>query len=308
MNNRYFCLIIFLAFFCGNISAQRYEILKNDVIELGARKLEDSARQYVHFTLPKNTKGFAYRFSIYKPDKVKIKDSLTTKIFDTAPEDLAMNNPLTDLIARQTNTDVIDFYIVPTLEDAKAFKQRNMFNSCLRVPNSLNYAGTTDTCTSGEQVAFCFRNMNPKKNIKIHFELVAVVNEAQPRWTPARRKEMTDMFTKKVGDICYLLTEEEKGPFAEALSQKFMTRNSDLQTKAMTQLEMQEATEVSIRAIEKTFQLRCLPRNKADKDLIKKNKKKKKKPEPKKKEKKEKKEVKVKKDKEEDEKEVQIKD
>jgi hypothetical protein len=304
MNNRCFCLIIFLAFICGNISAQRYEILKNDVIELGARKLEDSARQYVHFTLPKNTKGFAYRFSIYRPDKAKLRDSLTTKIFDTAPEDLVMNSPLTDMIARQTNTEVVDFYIVPTLEDAKAFKQRNMFNSCLRVPNSLNYAGTTDTCTSGEQVAFCFRNMNPKKNVKIHFELVAVVNEAQPRWTPERRKEMTEMFTKKVGDICYLLTEEEKGPFAEALSQKFMTRNSDLQTKAMTQLELQEATEVSIRAIEKTFQLRCLPRNKADKDLIKKKSKKskKKKPEPKKKEKKEKKE-----DKEEDEKEVQIK-
>jgi hypothetical protein len=275
MNNRLFGIIIFLAFLSGNISAQRYEILKNEVIELGARKLEDSARQYVHFALPKNTKGFAYRFSIYKPDKVKVKDSLTLKIFDTAPEELVMNDTLTEFIARQTNTEVVDFYIVPTLEDAKAFKQRNMFNSCLRVPNSMNFAGTTDTCSSGEQVAFCFRNMNPKKNVKIHFELVAIVNEAQPRWTPARRKEMSDMFSKKVGDICYLLTEEEKGPFAEALSAKFMARNSDAQTKAMTQLEMQEATEASIRAIEKKFQLRCLPRNKADKDLIKKNKKKK---------------------------------
>jgi hypothetical protein len=290
MNNRLFGLIIFLAFLSGNISAQRYEILKNDIIELGARKLEDSARQYVHFALPKNTKGFAYRFSIYRPDKVKVKDSLTVKIFDTAPEELVMNDTLTELIARQTNTEVVDFYIVPTLDDAKAFKQRNMFNSCLRVPNSLNYAGTTDTCASGEQVAFCFRNMNPKKNVKIHFELVAIVNEAQPRWTPARRKEMSDMFSKKVGDICYLLTEEEKGPFAEALSAKFMARNSDAQTKAMSQLDMQEATEASIRAIEKKFQLRCLPRNKADKDLIKKNKKKKekKKKETKKKEKKDK--------------------
>jgi hypothetical protein len=296
MNNRLFGLIIFLAFLSGNISAQRYEILKNDIIELGARKLEDSARQYVHFALPKNTKGFAYRFSIYRPDKVKIKDSLTIKIFETAPEELVMNDTLTDLIARQTNTEVVDFYIVPTLDDAKAFKQRNMFNSCLRVPNSLNYAGTTDTCASGEQVAFCFRNMNPKKNVKIHFELVAIVNEAQPRWTPARRKEMSDMFSKKVGDICYLLTEEEKGPFAEALSAKFMARNSDAQTKAMTQLEMQESTEASIRAIEKQFQLRCLPRNKADKDLIKKNKKKKekKKKETKKKEKKDKVEEEVK--------------
>lgn len=290
MNIRLFCLIIFLAIFSGNISAQRYEILKNDVIELGARKLEDSARQYVHFVLPKNTKGFAYRFSIYKPDKVKVKDSLTIKIFDTAPEELVMNDTLTEFIARQTNTEVVDFYIVPTLDDAKAFKQRNMFNSCLRVPNSMNFAGTTDTCSSGDQVAFCFRNMNPKKNVKIHFELVAIVNEAQPRWTPARRKEMSDMFSKKVGDICYLLTEEEKVPFAEALSAKFMARNSDIQTKAMTQLEMQEATEMSIRAIEKQFQLRCLPRNKADKDLIKKNKKKKekKKPASKKKEKKDK--------------------
>jgi hypothetical protein len=291
MNNRLFGLIIFLAFLSGNISAQRYEILKNDIIELGARKLEDSARQYVHFALPKNTKGFAYRFSIYRPDKLKVKDSLTIKIFDTAPEELVMNDTLTDLIARQTNTEVVDFYIVPTLDDAKAFKQRNMFNSCLRVPNSLNYAGTTDTCASGEQVAFCFRNMNPKKNVKIHFELVAIVNEAQPRWTPARRKEMSDMFSKKVGDICYLLSEEEKVPFAEALSAKFMARNSDAQTKAMSQLELQEATEASIRAIEKQFQLRCLPRNKADKDLIKKNKKKKekKKKETKKKDKKEKK-------------------
>jgi hypothetical protein len=290
MNNRLFGLIIFIAFLSGDLSAQRYEILKNEVIELGARKLEDSARQYVHFALPKNTKGFAYRFSIYKPDKVKVKDSLTIKIFDTAPEELVMNDTLTEFIARQTNTEVVDFYIVPTLEDAKAFKQRNMFNSCLRVPNSMNFAGTTDTCSSGEQVAFCFRNMNPKKNVKIHFELIAIVNEAQPRWTPARRKEMSDMFSKKVGDICYLLTEDEKGPFAEALSAKFMARNSDAQTKAMTQLEMQEATEASIRAIEKQFQLRCLPRNKADKDLIKKNKKKKekKKPASKKKEKKDK--------------------
>jgi hypothetical protein len=294
MNNRLLGLILVLAFFTQDISAQRYEILKNEVIELGARKLEDSARQFVHFALPKNTKGFAYRFSIYKPDKVKVKDSLTVKIFDIAPEEVVMNDTLNDFIARQTNTEVVDFYIVPTLDDAKAFKERKMFNSCLRLPNALNFAGTTDTCASGEQVAFCFRNMNPKKNVKIHFELVAIVNEATPRWTAERRKEMEDLFQKKVGDICYLLTEDEKAPFAKALSAKFMARNSDAQTKAMSQLDMQEATEFSIRAIEKQFQLRCLPRNKADKDLIKKNKKKKEKKKKESKKEKEKEKEKVK--------------
>jgi hypothetical protein len=276
MNIRLFgTFIIFLLQI--NISlAQRFELLKNEVIEIGSRKLEDSARAYVHVALPKNTKGFAYRFSIYKPDKVKIKDSLSVKIFDFAPEEIVMNDTLEDFIARQTNTEVIDFYIVPTLDDAKAFKERKMFNSCMRLPNALNFAGTTDTCVSAEQVAFCFRNMNQKKNIKVHFELVAIVNEDQPRWTAERRKEMQDMFQKKVGDICYLLTEEEKEPFAKSLCAKYMARYSDAQTKTMSQLESQEAIEACIRACEKQFQLRCMPRNKSDKDVKKKKDKKKK--------------------------------
>jgi hypothetical protein len=290
MNNRLLGLIIILSFQLNSMLAQRFEILKNEVIELGARSLEDSARAYIHVALPKNTKGFAYRFSLYRPDKVKIKDSLTVKMLEFAPEEVILNDTLEEMIARQTNTEVIDFYIVPTMEDAKGFKERKMFNSCLRLPNALNFAGTTDTCVGGEQVAFCFRNMNPKKNIKVHFELVAIVNEDHPRWTAERRKEMIDLFQKKVGDICYLLTEEEKEPFAKALSTKFMSRYSDAQTKVMSQLEMQEATELCIKSSEKLLQVRCMPSKKSDKNVKKKKEKKKKetkKKEPKKEKKKE---------------------
>jgi hypothetical protein len=279
MNSKLYTVILVALVSITSSYAQRYESLKNEVIELGPRKIDDNSRNYVEVSLPKNTEGYMFRVSLFRKDKgVKMKDTLSFRLRDVAPEDIVLNDTLGEYTQRQLNTESIDFYIVPTLEDAKAFKERKMFNSCLRMPDMVNFTYSTDTCVSGSDKAYiCLRNKNVKKDLMVALEVIAIVKEAEPRWSAERKKSMFELFSNKVVDICTQLTEEEKDAFAKAVHKKFTTRYSNTQVLAFSPKEMDDATEEIFYECQKTMNLKCLSKKKTTETDTKEKKKKKKK-------------------------------
>ena len=288
-------LFVLLAFCFSTLAAfsQRFEMVATQEIILESRKVEDNARKFVAIPLPKGTKSYIYRVSIFKKDKgvkMREKDSLSVMLADYSPEDFKMGDTLTNFVTRQTNSEVIDLYVVPSDEDGKAFTQRKMFNSCLRVPNTPNFCSMADTCIK-DAAFLCLRNLNVKKDLVVLLEVAAAIYEDVPRWTAERKKIVGEKIKTRVIDFCSLIPEEQRDTFAKVSLKKFMLKYTDAQLLAMSGKESDDAIDAAFMEAEKTMRVRCMSRKKSD-DEKKDKKKKKEKKEKKKKEPKEPKETK----------------
>ncbi len=260
-----------------SLRAQTYENVSYQIVELGARKIEDSARKVVVVPLPEKTKRYVYRVSIFKKDKgVKLKDTLFAQLENIAPEDMKAGDTLTTLIARQPNAEMLDFYIVPTEEDGVAFKERKMYNSCLRQPDMMNFCAVSDTCV-GKSLVICLKNKNLKKDLSVVIEVVAIKEGDQPRWTEESRKTIKESLTNEIKEVCYLMADEDKIAFATDVYTKFAARYSDAQVKGFSKEQMTEATEKVFAISEKELKTRCKARKKTEAEKEEGDKKKKKK-------------------------------
>lgn len=246
------------------LNAQTYENVTYQIVELGARKIEDSARKVVSIPLPEKTSRYAYRVSIFKKDKgVKLKDSLFARLENIAPEDIKAGDTLAQFIARQPNADMVDFYIVPTEEDGIAFKERKMYNSCLRQPDMMNFSAVSDTCV-GKSLVICLKNKNLKKDLSVVVEVVAIKESGQPRWTEESRKAIKESLTQEIKEVCYLMADDDKVAFANDVYTKFTARYADAQVKGFSKEQMTEATEKVYALSEKELQMRCKARKKTE--------------------------------------------
>jgi len=173
-------IILSVGFFPDQSYSQKLvDIISEDIVVNSRTHVGGNTRNVIEVNFPQGTIGYVYRVSVFDIGDSHVSDMLFDLLSQIPVKSIQVGANMLKFVANNHNGEAVDYHILTSEQEKTAFinKDDDKWSACESFLNRISTCASLNKCIAGK-VYFGFRNNNISDGLKVHFEIVALVDEA----------------------------------------------------------------------------------------------------------------------------------